>query len=153
MRNRTSTSRLIRAIAVALTAIVICGILYVGITAVLKTRFGDPKETNTQAVERLLRFVQENPVGPFPKERLTSGNQNAGIELSLADDPTCWAFLQDAIARNSSQYSLVTYENGPPQPRDVDDSIVQIDFADGGRVKMVFYQSNLVACEIASKTN
>ncbi len=152
MRNQTATSRPVRVIAVLLIAVSICGVLYIGATAILKAGFGDPKETNTQAVERLLKFVQENPSGPFPKERFTSNNQIFGIELSVGNDPTCWMFLQEAMAKNSNQYSLTAYDNGPPQPRDVDDSIVQIDFADGRRVKMVFYQSTLVACDTASKT-
>ena len=151
--NQTVRRRLIRASAILLIAIAICSALYAGAVAVLNTAFVDAKETNTRAVEHLLKLAQENPTGSFPQRGADSYVQTASGELSLADDPRCWAFLQEAITQNLNRYSLAAYDNGPAQFRDVDDSIVQVDFADGRRVKMVFYQGNLVACDTASKAN
>ncbi len=114
--------------------------------------FVDSTETNTHAIEHLLKLAQENPSGTFPQGVSDSYIQGARIEYYLPSDPKCWTFLQETLAQNSNHYSITAHDSGR-KFRDVDDSVVQVDFADGRSVGMVFYQGALVACNTANKTN
>jgi hypothetical protein len=107
----------------------------------------EPKDVNTQAINQLLHLAQTQPIGAFPQNTHNPALDGARIPAYLTGDQGCWTFLQDAVAANADQYTLVAYDNGNlPHSPDVDDSIVQVDFADGRRVRMVFYQEALVGC-------
>jgi len=114
---------------------------------VLLDQMREPKDVNTQAIDQLLRLGQAQPTGGFPQNAHDPALDGALIQAYLAGDQGCWMFLQDAMAANADHYTLVAYDNGNlPHPPDVDDSIVQVDFADGRRVRMVFYREALVGC-------
>lgn len=107
---------------------------------------------NIETTEMLLRFLTENPstiqLSSDLGEKLQS---RAIVQYFFEEYPNCWQILQSKLVENDNSYSLTSSDNGEiPNPRDVDDSYVEIRFPDEYHVTLFFYQSTVVGCQLPS---
>ena len=111
----------------------------------------DKYQGNIRVVEMTLDLARRYPNGAFPKNDAVSQDLEkwASISYMMNDEKECWPFLQNIMLENSNSYVITAYENGDVDNfRDVDDSIVQVDFPNGSQVRVVFYQGTLVGCDM-----
>lgn len=102
-------------------------------------------EYNSSLIEEALTIAKHQPAGPFLAHRVSDGLEKSRIAAELREDTHCWRHLQTRML--TSTYELRAVHN-PGQERDVDDSTVQVLFADGSVAEFVFYQYTTLGCSL-----
>ena len=134
------------AIAALVLAVVICTSL--SLCAMTWARLADDTEIDSNAVRQLLKLAQTYPTGDMPQDNLDSAIQGALMPYYLQKyQPACWKTLQDAVAKNGANFTI--FATDPfRQYRDVDNTIVEIQFQDGRKISIIFYQRTMVGCSL-----
>lgn len=107
------------------------------------------KTYNLETTEMLIQFLKENPATDQPSGEL--GERLQSVQYFLKDYIDCREFLQLQLLEDDSSYTLIAGDNGiGGNPRGTDDSYVEIKFSDQHQVKLIFYQSRIVGCELSN---
>jgi hypothetical protein len=145
--DQITPRRLIKVSAIFLIAIVSCVLLYVGATTMLKAFLVDDTELDATAVKQLLKLAQAHPIGAIPQDDLDIAIQAALIPYYLKDDPKCWEAIQEAVVKNGDNFTI-SASDPFREFRDVDNSVVTVQFRDGQKISFVFYQRAVVGCSL-----
>jgi hypothetical protein len=105
------------------------------------------QEYNVETVIMLLQFLTKNASTiDLSSELGETLKARAIVQYFFEERPKCWQALQKQLVENGYSYSLNpgNFNN----PRDVDDSFVEINFPNEYQVTLIFYQSTIVGCQI-----
>jgi hypothetical protein len=96
-----------------------------------------PRESALRQTQELLSFIETHPKGPVPN--------------SLFGNSDCWAFLQKNMTSNANQYKLIVTneydsKNDPMAVHENTEVWLIIDFANGQRAEMYYWQGGLAEC-------
>jgi hypothetical protein len=135
---RRRRSLLLAAIGIVLTTAIFCGLCNWRFD--LLGEFPPPEQSDLQQTELILEELELHPGDSMPDD--------FPLDLKLAEQ--CWGFLQDTMARNDNQYTLVIVgvygDYGTPTSHGANEVVINIVFSDGTRVEMYYYNHTLELC-------
>ena len=144
--SKTIQHRILRAIVVLLISIALFVFLYINIKAVLSGTSITDTEADENAIQQTLKLAQSHQTGSFPDSNLEPSIHNAFIEYYLKDNPKCWNAIQDFVSKNGNKYIISASDPFRELGRDVDNSVVEVQFENGNKIAFTFYQQRLVGC-------
>jgi hypothetical protein len=124
--------------------IIIVAIILGGLSAVFIKLFAqitirsNPIEDAITLSEKLIDYATAYPIGKIPYNDIPSN-------LWVEED--CWELLQRVVNENGKTYQVTAYKNGIGDFRPVDDIIAQIDFSNGKRILIGYYEGGLTWCQ------
>jgi len=99
-------------------------------------------EINQKSIEEILKLAQNYSTGEFP--------QNDFINSYLNDHPECWYSIRNEVSKFENQYKIIASDPIRATSRDVDNTVVKVQFPDRYKFEFTFYQQMLVGCQINS---
>ncbi len=96
------------------------------------------------AVEDLLAFASQTPIGPFPTELISADLEaRTGATWFFERHESCWRSLQTGAKGNIGRPTLTAYKE-PNQPEPL---LVLIEFESGEWATLKFVQDAIVSCD------
>jgi hypothetical protein len=126
-----------------LISVAVCTLLYSQVKSFLSAVSITDTEIDAHAVEQLLKLAQAHPSGAFPQD-----NVDPSIKNAFMGESECWHMTQKAVSRNGKNYTISANDPFRATGRDVDNSLVEVQFQDGSKIGFTFYQQTMVGCTI-----
>ena len=126
-------------IVLSLLSLFICLLLPSYIKEILDKRVNyDSLQASIAKTEKLIEYINSYSSENIPPDNIPS-------ELSNED---CWKMLKSSITSSNSDYQISAFQNGyNPDPRALEDLIVEIKFPNNNIIKLHYFRGWLIGCQ------
>ena len=97
----------------------------------------DPLQVSITQTEKLIGYINSYPLENIPPDNVPSDLKNED----------CWKMLKSSITPNND-YQISAFQNGyNPDPRGLEDLIVEISFPNNQIIKLHYFSGWLIGCQ------
>jgi hypothetical protein len=98
----------------------------------------DPLQASIAQTEKLIEYINSYPSENIPPD-------NVPPDLS---NEACWKMLKSSIPSSNNDYQISAFQNGyNPDPRGLEDLIVEIKFPNNRLIKLHYFRGRLIGCQ------
>jgi len=98
----------------------------------------DPLQASITRTEKLIGYISSHPSENVPPDSVPSDLRNED----------CWKMLKWSITLANNDYQISAFQNGyNPDPRGLEDLIVEIEFPGNHIIKLHYFRGKLIGCQ------